>query len=101
MTNEEIEIAKRELTELSIAQFGALQSFYATAVQSLNAFQESRNESVYDELLDLVGEVANVELPDEKVMQCLDLSNSFVELNVSLELIVKLKQAVKKANGAQ
>jgi hypothetical protein len=40
MTNEEIEIAKHEMTELSIKHFGSVQGVYSTAVRAINAFQK-------------------------------------------------------------
>lgn len=86
MNNDEVEIARRELTELSIKQFGSVSGWYHTAISALNA-------------LDLLEHVASVEMPPDHMLPLLELSQSYVQLKVSLEYVAKAKEAIAKARG--
>lgn len=86
MSSEEVQIAKRELEELSIKHFGCIQGWYSTAISALNA-------------LELLEHVANVDMPPDEMLPYLKLSECYVQLKVSMEYVAKAKEAIKKARG--
>lgn len=90
MSEQEIEIAKRRLTELSIAEFGSVQGWYSTAIQALNAF--SHVASGREELLEALEAMTELfEMTDEANDPSTD----------SFPVLIVAREAIKKARGEQ